>query len=302
MELILKPMPVEAPNPRIEDYLGGILNLIDNKQAVHFSDKKTKSMRAVDYHVDYELGLLFILLHYADINLSDPAFEHLEKGVVRIEEKREGEGIAVSTHMAIDLKSRDPSFGAYRVLLEDVTGIGRTKLEPFLTYMMRLLPRMEFSLDDGKVRKFRSVAELHGFQSVTLKEDLSSGVLSGIELVQVGVAGSEYDEEGLLKEERRAIKLDVEKKLPTEGAIELINRVTGKARNNGFSNMRVTWRRDEGKQKSRAFGTHREDVSDVLTLGTSHMRYDALREQCEQEIRADVVENLKEVLLSQRKQ
>lgn len=300
MELIIKPLPDEAPNPRVEDYLGGILGMIDNNEAVHITEKQTKALRAKDYFIDDEDGFLVLLLNYADVNLSDPAFEHLETGSIRVEEKRDGEGIAVSTHLAIDLRSRTPGFAAHRVVLEDVTGIGRTKLQPFLTYLFRKLPSLQFALEDGKVRNFRGVAELHGFQSTTLQQDLASGVLSGIELVQVVADGGEFDEEGLLREERRTIKIDVEKRLTGDDAVEAINRLTGKARNLGYGNMRVTWRRDEGRQKSRDFGTHREDVSDLLTLGTTHLVYDEERAQCEEKVREDVACKLIDILKEQR--
>ena len=300
LQICLNSSPENAPRVPFSDLVVPLASLIDNEEAVHISEKGTKAVRARAYHIDDEEQVLTLLVNYADMNLADPAFEHLERGDVRIAEKEEGEGIAVSTHMAIDLRPAAPGAPFFNAVLEDVPGIGRTKLEPFLTYLFRQMPRFEYELDDGKVRRFRPKADLDGFMAATLQDDLARGVLSSIELVQHRADGGEFDEEGLLKEERRSVLIDVERRLSGRDAVEVLNRLKGQAQNQGFTNMKVTWNRNEGRQKSRDFGTAREDVSDVLTIGTTHTRYEEAREQCEVTVREDVRERLTEIIKSQR--
>jgi len=301
MELVVAPIPEDAPNIFLPDFIGDLKKFADDSGAVHIFDKNTKALRLRECKIDEKQKLVHLLVNYADTNLTDPAFENLETGDLRIEPKLRGEGIAVSTHLTIDLVPKSPKEPIYAAYLEDVPGIGRTKLVPFLTSIAKQAGiNFPWTDPNKKERKSRPSFTLVGAQSQKLKDDLKAGRLSWIELSKHHV-DSRFDEEGILEEDRRTIVLKVKKNMKDK-AVDLINRVRKKARDEGYTDMKVAYSPEEGRQTSAKFGTAREDVGDVLTIKVSEILLGQPRLQCETDLRDDVVTKLAELAVSNRNQ
>lgn len=299
MTLVLKPIPSEAPDVFLNEFLPAILNQIDAGEAVHLTQNDTRAMRARKYRYDDEENILYLLLNYSDANLGDPAFETLETGELRVEPKLDGEGIAVSTYMAIDLELSSDRFPHYKTVLEDVPGIGRTKICPFLTYLVRVSDvRQKWKEPDGKQRISRPEFGLEGEKSQALENDLKNGRLSFIELVRYYV-NEDFDEEGILEEEKSILRLKV-KRDDEDNRIGLLNRIKRRANEQGYTEMRLRYSNSSRRSKTVDFGTAREDVADVLTVNSSEVKLRISRQQRETEIRDDVVDRLKEIVLLRR--
>lgn len=297
LEVHMRTLPEEGPQLWLAQELEGLRGVFDAGQAVHLINKESAAIRVRDLSIDENDSILFLLLAYADKNVTDPVFENLDSGELRTEPKLEGEGVAVSAHMAIDLRPVRGGVSSYRAVLEDVPGIGRSKIAPFLTFLWRQAPKIQWAAPDGTVKNCRPQFDIDGRMSDTLRNDLRDGRLSMIELVQHHVDGDGFDEEGAIVEQVRTIKLSVAQGID-EQAIDLINRVRGRARELGYPNMKVRW--THGRQKTAEFGTAREDAGDVLVFRTTEIRSDAPLSQCDGALQEDRVNELRSLILEER--
>ncbi len=262
--------------------------------------KNTAAVRIAAIDVDHANEFATVLIHYADRNVSDPVFGNLVTGMLRTEPKLEGEGVAVSTHMLISLKPTPPHQDVYLTMLEDVPGIGRAKLRPFLNSIFRTVSDFQFTAEDGTRKKCRPACEMRGHISQPLRDDLEAGVLSGFELVRYHHNNGEFDEEGFLEEKTRVVTIAAKRRLSGMEALNLINRVKERAAAAGYTSMRVKFKRPEGPQKSIEVGTAREDAGDALSVKSVFLRVEDPLLQCSPAIRQDVVDKMKNMLLAAR--
>lgn len=300
LEVQITSHPPEAPNLWLADELDHLFAAHETGQAVQLIANETAAIRIRDIEIDRANEILFVLFNYADKNATDPVFENLETGDLRTEPKLDGEGVAVSAHMAIDLRPSEVGMPSYRALLEDAPGIGRSKIEPFLTYLYRMGHRIQWEAPDGSVKNCRPLFDITGRASDTLRNDLREGRLSMIELVQHRPEGDGFDEEGAVIEEVRTIKLSVAPNSVGDAAMELINRVRGRGQAMGYPNMKIRW--THGRQKSAEFGTAREDAGDVLVYKTTKITSEDPLSQCDELIRENSRTALREIILEERGQ
>ena len=194
------------------DVMGLTEQLWRQGEAVWLFQKKTAALRIQDiaHHPDKEAYVM--LISYADQNVSDPVFSDLDTGDLRVEPKLQGEGVAISAHMVISTKKRARGEAIYLCLLEDVPGVGRTKLRSFLTSVFRKSSNFTFDTEDGGERKCRPSVEMDGHMSQTFQEDLASGsAIKGFELIQYERGAEEWDEPDYLKERKRQVTIDVKR-------------------------------------------------------------------------------------------
>ena len=151
-------------------------------ESVKLINRETAAIRIQQLRMDVHGGTAHFLLNYSDMNTTDPVFGNLQTGKLRLEPKLEGEGIAVSAHMVV-LLDPEPTTGTYLVALEDVLGVGRTKLSPFLTSEFRAVSDFPFRDIDDQIKRSRPVVEILGRPSQQLRDDLNAGRLSEIELL-----------------------------------------------------------------------------------------------------------------------
>lgn len=294
LEVRMEPHPKEAPVLNLRDELGHLFTAFETGHAVQLINSDTAAIRIRDIRHQRNDDALVILFNYSDKNISDPVFEELETGTLRTEPKLEGEGVAVSAHMAIALETVTPGAAAYKAVLEDVPGIGRSKITPFLKFLYRNSTRIQWMAPDGSVKNCRPMFDILGRMSDSLRNDLAEGKLSWIEFVQHHVEGDLFDEEGEVREQVRTIRLSVAPNTSGIAAVDLLNRLKGKARDMGYPNMRVRW--THGKQKTTEFGTQREDAGDVLVFKTTEIKSEDALAQCEERIRDETARRLIEIL------
>lgn len=290
--------PAEAPQLWLGAEVASLQMAVEAGQAVQLINNESAAIRIRGLELDRHNEILFILFAYADKNVTDPVFENLDTGDLRTEPKLDGEGVAVSAHMAIDLRPVGQGVSSYRAVLEDVPGIGRSKIAPFMTYLFRQVPRVQWAAPDGSVKSCRPLFEINGRMSDTLRNDLEGGRLSMIELVQHHVEGDGFDEEGAIVEQVRSLKLSIAPQGIGDNAIDFVNRIRGRARDMGYPNMKIRW--THGRQKSAEFGTAREDAGDVLVFKTTQMRSENPLSQCDEEIREFSRNSLRELILEER--
>jgi hypothetical protein len=291
-DLKLGSNPKDAPLIPLRAVFDQLVPRYERGDSVKLVNKDSAAIRLQRLHIDKNTATVRLLINYADTNVVDPVFADLRTGKLRFEPKLKGEGVAVSAHMVICLDPQ-PKSGTYLVALEDVPGVGRSKLAPFLTSEFKAVAHFPFRDVDDRVKASRPLVEILGHPSQQLRADLSSGTLAGIELVKMVLDGGEFDEEGLLKEERRLVRCKVQPRLRGEDALDLINRLRGRGHASGYSGLKVRFKRDAGNTRTVDVPTIREDAGDVQYVRYERVSgFDQPMEQSISDIRSDMLSKM----------
>jgi hypothetical protein len=264
-DVVLEPHPNDAPYTELRELMPGLEKRFKSGDCVKLINNETAAIRIIDLSIAPGKDLLSLLIQYCDQNAADPVFANLETGELRVEPKLKGEGIAVSAHFSVSLKPRQKASHSYLAVLESVPGINRGKIEAFLTSEFKeICNTYRYTSRDGKVKKYRPIPSLVGYAAQSLKDEFERGELLGIELIKYTNQSGGLDEPGYVKEESEIIRLKVLKKASGEDAIGLLNRIKTKAHKKGFGEMRIKYKRQEGKQISVPADTSRLDVGNML--------------------------------------
>ncbi|MCG8053861.1 MAG: hypothetical protein JAZ15_21955 [Candidatus Thiodiazotropha endolucinida] len=279
--------PPQAPYIPLQDLCTLLTNEIDAGNAVKLINNESAAIRFSKYQQFPAENVLIFLVQYTDRNISDPAFQDLNTGELRTEPKLDGEGIAVSAHIAISLESHDDINVLYHLLLEEVPGLGRSRLSPFFKSEFKKLCKDMYQFIDptnGKRRNYHPNTEILGKPSKNLEAELDEGVrLQGIEIVRMTPAEPEFDEEGYYHEVSNHIHIAPEKdsQFTPKQIIELIKR---KAFESGYDNIKVRYKRATGKQKTTVMGADMGDLADAMINRDELIRADEVLSQCSEEI------------------
>ena len=295
--------PEGAPPIEMRD----IMKLLQVRQqagkSVKLINNKTAAIRIQDMTFCDEHECVVLLLSYCDTNAADPVFEELETGVLRSEPKLEGEGVAISAHAMISLRPKVSHHNIYLMLLEDVPGIGKTKLDPFFNSEFKEVSDFSwFDADDSKRKSCRPVSETVGHPSQTLRNDLERGVLQNMELISYE-SDDELDEEGETELVRTVMTIKPKRKsLSGSAALDVVEKVKMFGRKHGFTNQKIRFKRtDAERQRTVPINTAREDAGDAL-----YTRYEVVTvgeplPQCSDTIRKDVVDKMVDLLKDARR-
>lgn len=275
------PMPYIMDNLLVRQNDGDAVKLINNE---------TAAIRINDMKIDKKNKIAFLLIQYSDKSVADPAFGNLITGELRVEPKLEGEGIAVSAHLAISLDPIEQRGNVYLSLIEEVTGISRSKITPFFNSEFRHSCRFKFTDPNGKKRSCRPLAKMYGHPSQSLIDDLKRGELRHIELINLMHKEDAFDEEGYTKEIHRSIKLKVNKNCDGNTAQRLLQKIRLLAKNDGYHEMRVTYHRWEGKDRTVPFSTIKDDIKEKLFTRVELCRVRKPIPQCSPKLRKDIMD------------
>lgn len=255
-------------------------------------DKGQAAVRLSDIKLDLDKKQATLLVGYADSRGADPVFAHLEKGTLRSELKQDGEGVAISAHITFDL-NRSLKTGNYPAIIEDVPGIGRTRLEPFLRRLMKNASSYLIKKKNGnEVNTWPTITFLTE-QSSKLGDSLKKGgKLTGVEITKyAAIGGLDKLESVTVKNTTTSIK--IEGKPTGDKAKKIINDIMNLAKSKEYYDMRVIWNQPKGGQKSVRLGTARQDAGDALFGTTKIIRTAEKMPQCSEEI----IPELQELML-----
>lgn len=289
-DFVLESAPDDAPQIQLRDVIDVLIPRFRGGECVKLINRETAALRIQDMILDEQREYVAMLINYSDSEATDPVFGDLETGVLRLEPKLEGEGVTTSAHLIVSL--RPTRTGSFQAVLEDVPGIGRTKLVPFLTSEFRAIGDFRFRDVNGREKRCRPVPRLLGHQSQTLREDLGRGVLSAIEL-ESRRAPAEMDELPDVEVTHRRISFKPTRPSAGETALGIVNRIARVGRERGYEEIRVKFNRNEGKQRTVPAGTLREDVGDVLYARLERISgFEEPLEQAYEAARPDVLERM----------
>lgn len=296
----LKTNPENAPNIPMDDIIKQLKTRFEAGGCVKIIENESAAIRINDMEIDESNNIVFLLIQYSDKKVSDPAFAHLKTGELRVEPKLDGEGIAVSAHMAMSLVPTEPGGNIYLTLLEEVTGVTRTRIEPFLTSEFKEGCSFSFKEGNSQEKKCRAIVEFIGHPSLSLKEDLERGELKNIELVHNKLDESQFDELGFTKEVSKRIILKTSRAYQGDEALNVIEQIRLKAKKKGFSELRVKYKRFEGKQRTIPIETEK-GIYDLCFTRIEKVDFKEILPQCLKNIREDMSEHMRRFILSERK-
>jgi hypothetical protein len=286
-ELNLKRDPEEAPPIKLEKIIPLLTDRWKGGNSVKLINNETAALRISDIKTYPKSKATVLLIQYTDKNVTDPVFSHLETGTLRTEPKLDGEGVAVSAHVVLGHEPLNGNPESYRLLLEEVPGLGRSRLSPFLKSELKAASTNEFEFNDeesGKLKKCSPVAEILGDLSGQLSDDLKDGsILQGIELIKHTRGKSGFDEENFFVEVSRHIKIT-----PVlnsgDGIIGLLKKVGILAKKDGYDDIKIRYKLPQGKQKTATMGATKEDIADTLIVKDEQIKSDEVLGQCREKI------------------
>jgi len=286
-ELNLKRDPEEAPLIELKTMIPLLTQRWKNGDCVKLINNETAAFRIQDLKTYPKKNATVLLIQYTDKNVTDPVFSHLETGRLRTEPKLAGEGVAVSAHVILSHKPLNGSLESYRFLLEEVPGVGRSRLAPFLKSEFKAACADAFDFIDeesGKSRKFLPSVELLGDLSAQLSDDLKEGsLLQNIELIKHTKGKSGIDEENFFVEVSRHIKITPVLNT-ADGVIGILNKIKDKAKSEGYDDIKIRYKHPQGKQKTATMGATKEDVADTLIVRDELVKSKEVLGQCTEKI------------------
>lgn len=267
-DLTIKMHPDIAPLVPIESLMVALRERVVAGQAVDRIENGKKVIRIRHMTIDVERRVANLLINYADPDVPNTVYENLDTGIQREIAKEDNEGGSYCAHMMIALDPIQDGGASYLAVLEDVPGVGKTKIEPFLTKQFKAIaeaaPHEYTFLDPNRnERPFRPMADIAGFMSQRLRDDLERGEVKGFELVRRRPAEVDYDEFGYTKEVAHTVKLTINQSLG-QRALDVIAAVARRARDDDFDGVRIKFKRAEGRERTISVAAGREDVGDVL--------------------------------------
>jgi hypothetical protein len=287
--LYIKSAPDHAPLFSLVDLVPKIKVAINNAETIMLMDNETASLRIADIDYPAHRKHIKLLIQYANKDATDPVFLDFEKKKLRTVHKLDGEGIAVSGHVIIGCTPNTD--GTYPLLVEEVPGLGRTNIQRFLRWLFKLVSEGHFifndETDNNKSKKYRPVAEVMDDPSSSFSNDLQAGTIEGIELVKRMPRGNgDFDEAGFFVEDITIIKVKVVNK-QVKGIMGHLNDLKKKAKNKGFSDIKIRYNKLAGKRKTAVMGTNMDDIASACVVRTEMVESLKPLAQCSDKLNKD---------------
>lgn len=297
-ELHVEREPEHAPFIALDWLVAQLKKRVEKCESHKILNNETACIRIKHLKIYAEKKVVVLLMQYADTNVTDPVFQGLESGQLRTEPKLEGEGVAVSSHVAISLTPTFPNSPFYSMAIEEVPGLTRSNISPFLKSEFKTVAEGKLDFNDeehnGKSRPFRPAAKVEPVASVTLRGELESGsILNEVKLIRSKPTGKKFDEEDAFTEVERSITLKVH---GVDGILDKLERLRKKARDEGYPNLKLRYRKDAGKQKTALIGTTKGDLADALLGRTERIKADEVLAQCSDDICESIAKNMVELV------
>lgn len=270
MEAGIKWVPHYAPDMLDMRQLGSLLgSVVTTSAAVQFLNggkEEAVSLDSVTYYPPSKPEFLVLLFSYANVKGADPGFKNIKTRKNRTEQKKLDEGVAASAHLLISLKqSARKKHSYFPALLEDVNGLGKTKIQQAITAMVAARQRFQFKDEDGTVRAASARFEMIGLDDENVTDDAAGGHISHFVLIREKKDRPPFDDDLAVCITREEMKLKPSEEMLADGKIKKwLSKLSLAAKKKGFDRVQLHYVRKDGKNRSITFGTHREDAEDFL--------------------------------------
>jgi len=252
----------------LTDYVDDIVHRSRTGEAFRVYEHENRVLRISDARLvnlpNGNLGLAMVLT-LGDRRGANPTFVHFARGSARDPERQDGEVKGLSAHCILDTVEHEVHLGRHLMVLEDVPGIGRT---PVTRLLCRELREISTGRDErfrnpesGGMNQLRPVIEIWPQKSREMQEALERGTLGTVELYDVGAVPA-FDELPEFRVKKRVIRIEVQ---PSAGGVRgALERLRDIGREQGYGNMKVSWRMRDGQVTSADVRTDLEDLGTAL--------------------------------------
>ncbi|MFA6231180.1 MAG: hypothetical protein WC617_13550 [Rhodanobacter sp.] len=251
--------------------LGALLEkVVGTKDADQYPDANNRdevvSLDSVTYYPPSRPEALVLLFSYSNVKGADPGFKNLKTRKKRTEQKKPDEAVAASAHLVILLQQKSRKKHSYfPALIEDVEGLGKTKMQHAITGMIGAKQHFSFKNEDGHTKPAFARFEMLGLDDEQVEEDAAGGALSYFVAIRELREARSFDDELDVKITREEVKLKPKEKIEGDGSIKAwLKKLAKSAHDQDYDKVRVHYQRKDGKNRSITFGTHREDAEDFL--------------------------------------
>lgn len=224
-----------------------------------------------------------------------PTFGTAETGEIRVSDRQDGESNTYSAHAVIRLTPESNTaagFPQYRMTLEDVPGLGKTRLLPLINKLLRLNTRSFTDRQGVEGRSFHPKLSVWPYYEASVKQEIQDGVLRHFELVRRVPRRAALDERRAVKEISRSVKF---RPVFTDGyslesALDRLRRLASRAR---YDQVKIVYRGPKGNQLSASFNPSRQDFEDVLQSKYVHVPLRSAMRNATTEIAEELTEAMK---------
>lgn len=299
-ELYMQSEPTEAPIIPLQKLVPFLINRINSGVSLKLINNNTAALRIADYLYDDSEKVLILLVQYSDQNVTDPVFGNLQTGKLRKESKLAGEGVAVSAHVAINIEPHDENKQIYKLILEEIPGLGRSNLSPFIKSEFKEAAAKNFEyedkLDNKKIKNYKPSAEILAKPSKTFIDETKEGItLQSAELVQMKRKVNSFDEEGFYTETSRSVKFAFVKSKP-DSILDVLQNLISKGKKNNFDNVKIRYKQKSGKSKTATMGLEVSDIVDTLVTETAAIKATEVLSQCSDKIVKSIADEMVKLL------
>ncbi|TZG28599.1 hypothetical protein [Sphingomonas montanisoli] len=258
-----------APQPILADYIDDLIHLVgrgEAKRVFEHESRVTRIAQARKVNLADGTEALAMVITLGNKRGADPAFLHFDLGGARSPEKEDGEVKGYSAHCLVRLSPDDDRPDRYRMLLEEVRGIGRTPVTRLLNRALRQISKDRgerfLNPDTGRWNNFAAIVEVNPRQSQDLARALEHGAFLPVTLFDTRRVPA-FDENPQFSVRQHMLTVKV-KPAPGRTFTEALHDLKDVASANGYGHMRVSWRLPGEKR-----GGSAEMRTDLADLGTA---------------------------------
>ncbi len=300
-DLIVTAIPDNAPAMALDEIMNMLMPIVNAGQAFWLFRNKKAGLRVKELKFFRKYNAVGGLLTLADGDMSDPAFQDIRRGDVRIESKKPNEGVAFSSHFLISLLELKGKPNQHLMMIEEAVGFGQSRVRPMLSHLMKKYCKYVFADENKENKNARPTVVMAGHPSETLKEAIRTRKISGIELTKYEDEPTEFDEKNVLKVERREILIRVSAEADASLLETALEKLRRRALEKQFAKMRVILTSDEGKTNSHNMSVTTPNALNALTVRSQLIEFDKAMQQCVNEIREDVIDCMGDLMIKERR-
>lgn len=312
----LKSYPDDAPQFDLEIVIPKVEQLLKAEKAVHQYRNEEITIRIKE--IEAKKTYFGILLHLSDIKATNPAFSHTETGAVRVEKKKEGEGIGGACHILFKRECINDQKGRHLAIIEEVVGIPKSMIEQFLTFILKASCETNYKkpIQKGKKERVcRPIAKFNGHASSTLKQSLETGTLQYITLLN-HKKGEYIDDDKELQTTERVMRVQAVGAPTGNKAVDLVKRARAFANKDSYDEIRVQYSEvvtEEAKVDAQGKKVMKEvkkqrtipieakgkegDLANLLFTKSQLIELDNEIGQCEETMHQELKSKMKDLLL-----
>lgn len=267
-DLEVRPLNPRGPRPDLDSYVDDLITRAAAGEAKRVSQNESRVSRISEAQriilPSGDPALAFVVT-LGNRRGAAPGFIHFDNGAARTADREPGEVKGASAHCVLRLVADHGHVGRYRLIAEDVRGLGRTEITQLLQKVFRAISEDHDETfvdpESGRRMVHRPVAHVHPRQSNEMRQALAGRASLPVMLLDTS-AKPAFDEHPDYAVSQHVLRVRVK---PQGGRTmeEALQALAQLGAANDYDRMRVSWQPSAGAPASTA--EMRTDLADVGT-------------------------------------